>query len=414
MSFTITYRRLALINVLHSYYLDKDGSSFYELTAAQQTAVVADLLVAGRYRVMDDIEITPVPATEALLGGHRIVCRATTQGLLIGIAVEAVDVAGVTRYRPLIPVNDSLHLQFNIRIKNPQLITRSNVRINPVFPSSYYFTNDDSTVGKLFPSLSVPVQDFADGRVYEMGETAIVNGTASRAISATSSAANGWTSFSDNRYINEYDRILLPAQFSYRLDQQGITSAQFELKQGAAVIRTILAAHATGLSEVQLNFSRSDDNTVVEKGVYTLEVSGNNGYARTYTVYLNDQLYKPGTFGVLDLVLRPADNTFRLLDDDGFLVDDSPVFELRFLSRTTYWKYYFQQKEPAGVDAAWNDLPVPPGMRRVIISKQPYSLMHAYREISYASINLPNPDGGQLSREDDKICSDILLTKLKL
>lgn len=415
MSFATTYKRLAAVNILHPWYLDTEQQLFYELSAADQDAVLTTQLQAGRYALLQDIVLEPTPSTAALLRGHKIIYRQIPQGLLLGVAVESVDSGGQIRYRPQITPDNSLRLQFYIRIKDPLLLSRSNLRFNPVFPSIYYFTNDATTAGKTFPSLSVPMQDFADGRLYEMGETAIVNGTPSQALTPTSTAAQGWTALTDRQYISEYDRILLPFNFTYRIETAGVDEAIFELRKDADVVKTLEFQRPEGLQEVTLDFRPKENEAPLENGIYTLAVSGSNNYERTYTVYLNKTLYRPDVWGLLDIALHTSDTAFDLLDDDGLLATPGhPVFELRFLNRSTYFKYYFQQKEPPVNDPAWDNLPVPAGMQKVIISKQPIPLIRAYRKISYDTVQLPNPDGRLISREDGRVCADTILTRIKL
>jgi hypothetical protein len=415
MSFATTYKRLAVVNILHPWYLDTEQQAFYELSAADQDALLTAQLQTGRYTLMQDIALEPTPATAALLRGHKILYRLIPQGLLLGIAVNTTASGGQQRYRPMIIPGSSLRLQFYIRIKDPLLLSRSNLRINPAFPACYYFTNDAATAGKTFPSLSVPMQNFADGRFYEMGETAVVNGTPSQALQPTSTAAQGWSALSDHQYISEYDRSLLPFRFTYRFETAGITQAAFELTQGADVIKTVTFERPEGLQEVTPDFSIKDDDTPLENGMYTLTITGSNNYLRTYNVYLNSNLYRQDVWGVLDIALHTTENDFNLLDDEGLLVAPGPpVFELRFLNRTAYFKYYFQQKEPPVSDPSWNELPPPAGVQKVIISKQPIPLMRAYRKIHYDTVQLPNPDGKLISKENGRLCADVILTRIKL
>lgn len=414
MSFTTTYKRLAAVNILHAWYLDTEEQAFYGLSAEDQDAVLTTQLQTGRYSLMQDLIVEPSPATAALLKGHKMLFRQTAQGLLLGVAVQREQSNGQLRYRPMITPDNTLRLQFHLRIKDALLLSRSNLRFNPVFPACYYFTNDDAITGKTFPSLSAPMQNLAAGRMYEMGETAIVNGIASQAQQRTDTVT-GWNALEDRQYISEYDRILLPFRFSYQFENAGITDASFVLKQGDTVVKTIQQQSPEGLQDVLLDFHLKQDNTPLENGFYTLTIAGNNGYERAYIVHLNNSLYRPGIWGVIDLVIQPADNAFRLIDEEGLLVAPAhPVFELRFLNRSAYLKYYFQQKEPPVADADWNELPAPAGMQKVIISKQPFPLMRAFRKINYDTVQLPNPDGRQISRENGLICADIMLTRIKL
>lgn len=407
MAFQITYRRLAVVNMLHSFYLDKEGSNYYGLSQEDQEFRLADLLMDNRYNLMDDVSITPTPATEKILKGQRIVYRQTSTGIVLGVAsTPGTDGALTTA----IPLSGTLRLQFLIRLRNTALLSRSNLRINPLFPAIYYFTNDDTTPGKSFPSLSSAIQEVVNGRIYEMGESAIVNGNISQAVTRTNSDATGWVTTDDYHYINEYDRILLPQKFNYTFDEQGITEANFTLMKEADEIKVLPFQQASGLRDALLDFTGTPD------GIYTLKITGSNNYSRSYTVYLHSTLYQRDAWGVLDLVMHTTDAGFQLIDADGLLaVPTAPVFELRFASRSTYWKYYLQKGDTPGSDSNWDEVsPAPPGIKKVIISKQPYPLMQAYRKVSYAAINLPNPDGELISRQGDLICSEILLPKMKL
>src|ERR1044072_7683556 len=134
MSFATTYKRLAAVNMLHPWYLDTELQRFYELSAADQDAVLTAQLQAGRYALLQDMVLEPSPSTAALLRGHKMVYRQIPQGLLLGIAVETT----ATGYRPQIIPDNSLRLQFYIRIKDNLLLSRSTLRFNPVFPAIYY------------------------------------------------------------------------------------------------------------------------------------------------------------------------------------------------------------------------------------------------------------------------------------
>ncbi|MVT08313.1 hypothetical protein [Chitinophaga tropicalis] len=401
MAFQITYRRLAAVNILHSFYLDEEGKVFYGLPAAAQEERLGELMMDNRYRLIDDLVITPVASTEKIMKGQKIVFRQTPLGIILGVATGS-------DLQPTVPLNAQLRLQFIIRLKQSSLISRSNLRVNPVTPACYYFTNDSLVAGKTFPSLSAPIQDFANGRIYEMGETAVVGGTTSQAISRTSSAATGWAATDDFHCISEYDRILLPRKFRYRFEPADIVKASFSLQKAGDEIKALLFEKPVPMKEVTLNFA------AVPNGLYTLVITGTNGYTRTYTVNIQDDLYQADAWGVLDLVMNTADAGFQLTDANGTLVAAAPVFELRFANRSTYWKYYLQKSDPAA-EADWDIVtPAPPGMKKVIISKQPYPLMKAYRKVSYGTIPLPNPDGENLSRQGDLICSEIMLPKMKL
>lgn len=419
MSFLITYHRLAEINLLHGFYLDRDGSPFSGLSATDRASRLQDLLSRSLYDLSPEIGIVPTAATRKVMAGHRIVYRQTPAGLLLGMAVNTVTANNATHYDPVCKPADGLRLQFHLYLKSASLAARSSLRLRPSLPAQYYFTNDTTVTNKVYPSLSAPTVAFQAGRRYEMGETAIVNGSLSRAVQNTTSAASGWSALTTDNNVSEYDRVLLPFAFNYFIDQPDITDLQCVLQQNGNTLQTLHFNNAAGLHEVSLDLSKAADNSKVAPGFYTLVVSGNNNFEGTYDIYLQPALYEPGAWGVLDLVLKNGDADFTLLDANNFLATrntspDYPVFELRFPSRATYWKYYFQQDGPADADPNWDVLPATTGTSKIIISKEPFPLMSTYRKVLYANSRLPNPQNWMLSTEADKICSDILLTKIKL
>ncbi|RAJ06504.1 hypothetical protein LX64_01631 [Chitinophaga skermanii] len=407
MSFQISYRRLAAVNVFHSFYLDKEGSPFYALNATDQQSRLADLLANNRYPLSDEIEIVPTPLTEKTMRNQKIVFRQTSMGVVLGVS-SGYDENG--NLVPTIPISGDLRLQFYIRLLHPPVLMRSNIRLNPAMPARFYFTNDPITGNKTFPSLSAPLQPAVEGVVYEMGETAIVNNNPARAQKRTNTLANSWSTISNESCINENDRMLLPRKFPFTFDTSGITQATFTLLQGNVAVMQLPFTSTLPLQTVHLDFQQ------VPVGYYTLHVNGNNSFERTYQVYINPLVYEPNSWGVIDLVMHAGDANFDLVDaDDQFVQPQGPTFELRFDNRDTYWKYYLQNSAPIQVDANWDEvLPVPAGMKRVFISKQPYPLMQAYQKVQYTSIPLPNPSGENLGKQGDLICSEILLPKLTI
>ncbi len=415
MSSSILYRRLAIVNILHGYYLDQDGSNYFELLDNERLKRLAEVVVTGRYRISDQLSVEPTSGTRKLLEGHKIIIKETATGFLLAIAVQPVEVNNEVRYKPLIPVDENMNIQFMIKVKTNSFRAFTNTRFKPVFPAGYYFTNQSVTPGKVYPSLSVPFADFKGGYLYTMGETAVVNNIPSRALKQTATAVNSdWTDFGDARYMGEQDRMLLPKVFSYQIQAPSIKEAQFELKKNNDTVKTIHVENDAGLKMAMLNFEKQDDLSLIQNGIYTMAISGSNNYQVQHTVYLDDSLYSTDAFAIVDLGFNTPDDSYSLLDSDGMLSalykPGCPQFELRMLSRFTYWKYYFKKDQPVVVDALWeNDATVPVGFAKVIRSKDPLGLAQDYRQLKYGEMFLPNPAEAWLSLEADKMCSDILI-----
>lgn len=418
MAFSITYRRLAAINFLHNFYLDQGNTTFYNLSETDRAARLDSVVNAGRYTLMNDILLEPTPATAALLRGHKIVWRQTVQGLVLGMAIRRVMVAGVEKHVPVITPAANLRLQFRIKVKKRYWNNRSNMRLQTVLPAAFYFTNDDTTIGKMYPSLSVPMQKFEEGRFYEMGELAVVNGIPSRAVANTTTASQGWATWAEHHCISENDRNLLPFSFRYRFDQHDLQDATFTLLQGGNMVKQIVMQHNNTLQEVSLDWNKHTNGGLLPNGSYTLTITASNGYNRTYKVFLHRELYQPNILGVVDLALQTGANGFSLLDPDGYLIQlpapaIHPVFELRFLSRTAYWRYIFQEEDPGIPDAGWTKT-THAGSKAVICRTDPFGMQQDFRKITYQGTVLPNPDGNLLMADAERIYADTMLTKIKL
>lgn len=418
MAFSIIYRRLAAINFLHNFYLDRGEITFYDLSEADRADRLENVVSAGRYTLMNDILLEPTPATAAQLRGHKIVWRQTVHGLVLGMAIRRVMVAGVERHVPEITPATSLRLQFRIKVKKRSWNNQSNMRLQTVLPAAFYFTNDDTTTGKVYPSLSAPMQVFEEGHFYEMGELAVVNGISSRAIANTTTAMQGWMAWPEHHCISESDRNLLPFSFRCRFDQRDLQDATFTLLQGADVVKQIVVQSNDTLQEVSLDWNKHTNGTPLTNGSYTLTIAASNGYNRTYKVFLHRELYQPDTLGVIDLALQTGANGFSLLDQDGYLVQlpapaIHPVFELRFLSRTAYWRYIFQEEDPGVPDAGWTKTTAT-GSKAVICRTDPFGMQQEFRKITYQGTVLPNPDGNLLMADAERIYADTMLTKIKL
>lgn len=416
MDSTITFRRLTMISFLHRYFLDTE-ENYFSLLSGERAERLFNVISRNRYPLMNDLMVEPTEETKKNLAGLKIIFKILPQGILLGTAIESTEVNGKLKTKPLVSFPSTLRLQFTLRKRNGfEAYTSS--RIGTVLPAAYYFTNENPGSDKTFPSLSVPAKNAEQNRIYEMGEIAVLNGNLTQCIRTTTSAnVNDWKNISPDNYVTEYDRILIGKKVTYTFEIPGIKKAKFTLSNKDGVIKEINAEDKNALAAVDLDWQKKDDNRLIPDGFYSLTVSGDNNYRWSSDVYLNDTVNHKNSWGFLDIAIHTADSKFSLIDQDGCLNDDPlkyPNLELRFLSRSTYWKYFFQKKSPPVNDQNWTDLPAPAGISKLIMSKEPMLLRHTYQKVKYSDDFLPNPSDFRLSKHDDKICSEILLTTIKL
>jgi hypothetical protein len=408
----ISYRRLVVIDMLHNYYLDENGVNYFELPLSDQEKRLNEVLKKSRYNLMEQITVEPVEDTRRLLAAHRIILKKSAQGFFLVVAVKEIRDDSGLRYKPVIPLNGNMRMQFKIKVSN--LISFiTNTRLRPVFPAMYFLTNSSMTTGKVYPSLAAPTPKYREGYMYAMGETTIVNDVAQRAVRQTNNPNEGWAIMNDIHETGEQDRILLPKAFRYLFQVTSLTQVRFELRKNDQTLKTIVMKNETGLKEAMINFEKADNGSIIESGMYTLLVSGNDNYKLEHTVYLDDSLYNNDAFALIDIVPMTVDPAFSLLDADGLLSNHHPsgcpMFELRLASRSTYWNYYFKDKPPDITDPLWEDSEVPAGFSKSITSTIPFALSQDYRKLNYGKMILPNPNDTAISLKANKIYSDILI-----
>jgi hypothetical protein len=230
-------------------------------------------------------------------------------------------------------------LLFTIRILNPAFMNYTSLRLNSTVAARYFFSNADPGSLLRFPSLSLPVQDFASGQFYEQGDLAMIGGVTMEALTRTNSdQASNWIMSNSTGVAHEGDRLLLPAKFTYSFNRAiTVTEADFVLKNmNGDTVKSIHAGSADRLDRVFLNFS---DALHTGQVYYTLEVTGNNGYFETRRILPSDDLYQASGLGALEIVNESGNPGFNAFDTDGSLKPAFPVFEIRLKSRVTYWRY---------------------------------------------------------------------------
>ena len=131
MSFSITYKKLADVNLYHHYFLDDGVDHFDSNPVLKQEQL-------NKYNFQDFMTLEPTEKTNTLLKGHKIILKFVPQG--ISLFIQAEEVApGSTTFRPFIPLPDTIELVFLLIIKDPLFENYSTVKANPTIP--FYFSN---------------------------------------------------------------------------------------------------------------------------------------------------------------------------------------------------------------------------------------------------------------------------------
>lgn len=131
MSFSITYKKLADVNLYHHYFLNDGVDSFDSSSTLKQEQL-------NKYNFQEFMTLEPTEKTKTILNGQKIVLKSAPQG--ISLFIQAEEVApGSTTFKPYISLQEHINLVFLLSIKDPLFENYSTVPANPAIP--FYFSN---------------------------------------------------------------------------------------------------------------------------------------------------------------------------------------------------------------------------------------------------------------------------------
>ncbi len=396
------YKILCEVKWLHEYYLtlEKGERIFDKASQADRLAFLfsrfekdlpsihEDLafLVHPDNRSFDDHGIRLIPA----YAGFKVAIKCRKDKLMDGTIV----------YRPYTDLPDDVCLR--IMIRNQQDISRySSVFTPDPFHASGYFSNNNIPAARTFPFLTSPLPAFNAANTYLQSELTMKAGVVSSF--QNNGAPNPWLGLPGTHYVNKNDARLLPLSFSYRFNAlDNITQATVVLKDStAAVVRTLEFAADKPMTSIGISFrtSKQEVHTILHEALrpdqlYRMEVTGSGGYARTFTdlVFADDTLDINQYAGVLDLVVKPANAAFQLLDGSGCLHTriqpggnrlPAPVFEVWMTSKLAYWQYVNNRQRKFKLTPQTTDLLA--DNSGVLETKNPIPM-------SYTPVSLKKPD----------------------
>lgn len=427
MGFSIQYKRLFEVRILHGYFLDMGSEkNFFELDEGLSSEAAFKKAALRRYDLSNaELEVMPTESCQKILNNHGMVFRVTPTGFFVGVKVKEEQQSGNTVHRPVIELDNGLTFQFRIKLKNRNWSNFSSVRMRPNVPSCFYLTNHQSTNQLGPPSLALDagVRYF---RYYEMGERVIDSSNnlfeAIRGVPSSEPLLDGfyWRAIEDYRYISYQDQRLLPSRFTYRFitdDGQGVSNASFVLSDSSNPnIAQIDTTAGTPIQEYALDWRRQE----IPSGDYTLSVESSGGYQDEKAITIDDDLYGQDQLALVSIAHQEGlPNDLKLLEDDGTLhrVGDAaqhPVFEVRVKARHTYWRYILHPLQGNSNLLPGGDIEEVDGR---LVTTGPRPLTISGSKVSDANdVLLPSPSNLHVtaSRQDSgqKYYSDIFLEQL--
>jgi hypothetical protein len=423
----VIYKILFEVRLLHEYYLtNPDGSSiFFSASAAARDSFLLDFSNRSQRSINSDIDyIIPEPAKD-LFSNYRLKLIHTWSGFKIAIAVNSTTDSGKIAYQPVAALPRDLNIPLLLVRKSADFDRYTNSRSKPPFDSIYYLSNSKSTgaTARTFPFLTSAIPARSDNASYQQGELSSLAGTVS-AFYIDADGAGQFAPVTGKNFLNENDRNLVTPSFRYYfLPSDNVKNASFAIttKTNAPVYdETInspvpLQSHLVQVDERKLNTIPS--TLPEDAGIYTLTVTGDNGYNRSYRIlFLKAELAATGAWGLINLINLSGRTSFGIIDRKGLLIaryDTNrtplvapPLFEINIKSRFSFWRYINDEGKPL-TDSH-------PAILRLtdnnLVTVTPKN--HSYTPTPVEGLALPNPKlSSPIRPEGQRLFADIMVPK---
>jgi hypothetical protein len=442
MAFRIRYRPLCAVSFRHGYHLNRGGDEFDDLMESEQRRKLS------AYNIFQDLRLEVPSDTRRTLAAHGLLLKPTATGIEIGASAERPS-SGF--FVPSVMPLSAYRLRFVLRVRDPLFWDYTNLELGvseraPRGRSIYYLSNRAGTLGGSFPSLSAPPPVYTTGTVYRAGDVVRTSPDSTKRFLAVRAGthpapagddgtwlrigppdhASGDPPDKTRNYVGTTDlATLYPPIFSLPFSPATVTTASAELIGPEGSVQPIGAAAAPsgGTLDRLLVDARASATGQYRLRVIGRDTSGND-FDQSQNVYLDAQLRASGVFAIVELFHEPwkADDThdplgdFRLYEqsEDGISLRDwaqepngERQFKVNLLNRHTFWRYHFGGFQTI---TDFGDLEPMDGddTNPVLVTKRVMPLTRGVARVEFAGGTLlPNPPGGPVVPEADRVYSDI-------
>jgi hypothetical protein len=323
---------------------------------------------------------------------------------------------------------DNFDINILVSKKNNLIEGYSNSILSRPINSQYFFTNESSISPKTFPFLTNDISVLDGGKAYQQGELASFGANDIREF-YNDGAADQWLPVTGNSFANENDQLLVPVKFYYSFDAgTNITDATFELRdKNSNIIKSISVHNTDFIQKALLDFSDKTDLISIPESfaypdiIYSLIVSGSNGFANTHSLIFNDNFYKRENWGLVNIRPKVTNSSFNLFGTDGFLIKrrspanvwtEAPIFEIPVKSRFAFWRFRNMNGKELKLDPSLTDYLFKDDIN--LLSLQPNSISNSYyklpRQGSTDTKYFPGPVNFQIAKDEkERICFDIMV-----
>ena len=129
MSYSIQYKELFRVKILHRYFLDKGSDEFRTMNGADQ------LKQMNNYNFQSVLRISPTTETLQQLNGHNLVFKTLDSGFTVWSKVSETDDS-----EPFILLDDDLNFTFPIQIRDSVFYNYTDLKLENA-GKLYYLSN---------------------------------------------------------------------------------------------------------------------------------------------------------------------------------------------------------------------------------------------------------------------------------
>ncbi|CAM1358283.1 hypothetical protein [Tenacibaculum xiamenense] len=151
------YKTVFDFNLYHTYFLDEGEKTFFQTNGSVRLPEEDRKALEREYKLKDFLNIVPTTSTIKKLKDHRLFIRDHSKGFrVLAETNEQIALEGgseVSRYSPVIPLDDTLNLTFYLKVHDPYFYNYSNI-VEKNTSQLYLLTNKDSSAINIFRATS--------------------------------------------------------------------------------------------------------------------------------------------------------------------------------------------------------------------------------------------------------------------
>jgi hypothetical protein len=421
----MVYKTLFEIKLMHEYYLTReDGTVVFSLAGQpDRLAFLQEEFAKDSPSINNDVSFEFPEKLKAGYDSSFVKLLPSYSGCRAAIRVNAHTLSDQSVvYDPFIPLDD-LNIYILINRKHIAIDAFSNTRINwPVSPV-YFFSNLDLITPRNFPFLTTQLAATDTSYPYEQGELSLSAAGKTQEYYRKGNA-DVWNEVPGEGFAGERGRLLVPESFQYAITNvTALTEVKFVLTDFSAnEVSSTTITNSSGIpKKSSLDFAGKIKSLPyagsynVNEYLYTLTVSGNNGYEARHTVIFSNDLLSSDPWGVILIRLTKgsdpynifaADNNIQKRKDGLGVWTNAPVFEIPVKSRLAYWRFISNKGKELAVSAPLVNFVKKEG--DVIETLKPRSLaMHSFMiskdvPMSTDTAYVPNPEFPGIKIENDR------------